>query len=119
MDYMEQALALARLALGQVSPNPAVGAVVTKNGSVIGQGYTRPPGSCHAEISALEQAGNIIVFSSRVSKRQKLQYSERVERITDWDTIQTRLKDVHSEAADVAVYQNKLQFNPEKHPLII
>jgi nickel-dependent lactate racemase len=67
----------------------------------------------------VKQAGNIIVFSSRVSKRQRLQYSERVEWMTDWDTILTRLKDVHGEAADVAVYQNKLQFNPEKHPLII
>jgi len=57
MDYMEQALSLAKLALGQVSPNPAVGAVVVKNGVVAGQGYTQPPGSCHAEILALEQAG--------------------------------------------------------------
>ena len=57
MDYMEQALSLARLALGQVSPNPAVGAVVVKNDEIIGQGYTQPPGSAHAEISALKQAG--------------------------------------------------------------
>jgi len=57
MDFMEQALSLARLALGQVSPNPAVGAVVVKDGEVVGQGYTQPPGSCHAEISALRQAG--------------------------------------------------------------
>lgn len=57
MEYMEQALSLARLALGQVSPNPAVGAVIVKDGVVIGQGYTRPPGSAHAELVALEQAG--------------------------------------------------------------
>ncbi len=57
MDYMSIALSLARLALGQVSPNPAVGAVVVKNGSIIGQGYTQPPGSDHAEIVALKQAG--------------------------------------------------------------
>ncbi len=57
MDYMEQALSLAKLALGQVSPNPAVGAVVVKNGVVIGQGYTQPPGSWHAEVLALKQAG--------------------------------------------------------------
>jgi len=57
MDYMEQALSLARLALGQVSPNPAVGAVMVKNDVVVGQGYTQPPGSCHAEVVALEQAG--------------------------------------------------------------
>ncbi|RJQ40515.1 MAG: bifunctional diaminohydroxyphosphoribosylaminopyrimidine deaminase/5-amino-6-(5-phosphoribosylamino)uracil reductase RibD [Dehalococcoidia bacterium] len=57
MEYVEQALSLARLALGQVSPNPAVGAVIVKNGVVIGQGYTQPPGSAHAEVMALEQAG--------------------------------------------------------------
>ena len=58
MDYMEQALSLARLALGQVSPNPAVGAVVVSGGVVVGQGYTQPPGSCHAEKVALKQAGD-------------------------------------------------------------
>ena len=57
MNYMEQALSLARLALGQVSPNPAVGAVIVKNEEIIGKGYTQPPGSGHAEIVALEQAG--------------------------------------------------------------
>jgi diaminohydroxyphosphoribosylaminopyrimidine deaminase / 5-amino-6-(5-phosphoribosylamino)uracil reductase len=56
MDYMEKALSLARLALGQVSPNPAVGAVLVKNGTIIGEGYTQPPGSHHAEIAALQQA---------------------------------------------------------------
>ena len=58
MDYMEQALSLAKLALGQVSPNPAVGAVVVKNGVVAGQGYTQPPGLWHAEVLALKQAGD-------------------------------------------------------------
>ena len=57
MDYMRQALALARLALGQVSPNPAVGALIVKDGEIVGQGYTQPPGMAHAEIMALHQAG--------------------------------------------------------------
>ena len=57
MDYMKQALSLAKLALGQVSPNPAVGAIVVKDGEVVGQGYTQPPGSWHAEVMALKQAG--------------------------------------------------------------
>ncbi|MFB0559317.1 MAG: bifunctional diaminohydroxyphosphoribosylaminopyrimidine deaminase/5-amino-6-(5-phosphoribosylamino)uracil reductase RibD [Dehalococcoidales bacterium] len=57
MDYMEKALSLAKLALGQVSPNPAVGAIVVKNDAVVGQGYTQPPGSWHAEVVALKQAG--------------------------------------------------------------
>jgi len=58
MDYMEQALSMARLALGQVSPNPAVGAVIVRDGEIVGQGYTQPPGSAHAEIVALQQAGD-------------------------------------------------------------
>ena len=56
MDYMKQALSLAKLALGQVSPNPAVGALVVKDGEAAGQGYTQPPGSWHAEVMALKQA---------------------------------------------------------------
>ncbi|MCL2141051.1 MAG: bifunctional diaminohydroxyphosphoribosylaminopyrimidine deaminase/5-amino-6-(5-phosphoribosylamino)uracil reductase RibD [Dehalococcoidia bacterium] len=57
MDYMEQAISLAKLAQGTVSPNPAVGAVLVKNGVVLGQGFTQPPGLRHAEIVALDQAG--------------------------------------------------------------
>ena len=54
---MAQALSLARLALGQVSPNPAVGAVIVKDGAIVGQGYTQPPGGDHAEIVALIESG--------------------------------------------------------------
>jgi diaminohydroxyphosphoribosylaminopyrimidine deaminase/5-amino-6-(5-phosphoribosylamino)uracil reductase len=56
--HMECALSLARLAVGYTSPNPAVGAVVIKDGLVVGMGYTRPAGSDHAEIMALRQAGD-------------------------------------------------------------
>lgn len=55
--FMECALSLARLAMGYTSPNPAVGAVIVKDGLVVGMGYTQPPGSQHAEIMALAQAG--------------------------------------------------------------
>jgi len=56
-QYMECALSLARLAMGHTSPNPAVGAVVVKDGLVVGMGYTQPVGSEHAEVMALRQAG--------------------------------------------------------------
>lgn len=55
-DYMQRALSLARLALVHASPNPAVGAVIVKDGIIVGEGYTQPPGSNHAEIVALQQA---------------------------------------------------------------
>jgi diaminohydroxyphosphoribosylaminopyrimidine deaminase/5-amino-6-(5-phosphoribosylamino)uracil reductase len=57
MDYMQRALALAGQALGRVSPNPAVGAVLVRDGRVVGEGFTQPPGGPHAEVVALEQAG--------------------------------------------------------------
>ncbi|MER3404936.1 MAG: bifunctional diaminohydroxyphosphoribosylaminopyrimidine deaminase/5-amino-6-(5-phosphoribosylamino)uracil reductase RibD, partial [Chloroflexota bacterium] len=54
---MLRALELADLALGRCSPNPAVGAVLVRDGLVVGEGYTQPPGGAHAEIMALRQAG--------------------------------------------------------------
>ena len=55
---LHRALTLARQALGSTSPNPAVGAVVAQDGVIVGEGYTFPPGQRHAEIGALEQAGD-------------------------------------------------------------
>jgi len=55
---MECALSLAKLAMGYTSPNPAVGAVIVKDGLAVGMGYTHPAGSEHAEIMALRQAGD-------------------------------------------------------------
>ena len=54
---MNRALALARRALGSVSPNPAVGAILVRDGEVVGEGWTQPPGQAHAEAGALRQAG--------------------------------------------------------------
>jgi len=58
VDFMGYALSLAELALGYTSPNPAVGAVVVKDGLVVGLGHTQPPGSAHAEVMALQQASD-------------------------------------------------------------
>ncbi len=57
MDYMTRALELANRAQGRTSPNPAVGAVVARDGQVVGEGSTQPPGQAHAEVVALAQAG--------------------------------------------------------------
>ena len=56
-QYMERALELGWSALGTTSPNPAVGCVIVRNGEVVGEGYTHPPGQRHAEADALRQAG--------------------------------------------------------------
>lgn len=54
---MAHALSLARRAAGSTSPNPPVGAVLVKNGAVVGEGHTQPAGGAHAEIEALAEAG--------------------------------------------------------------
>lgn len=55
-QWMRRALALARRAYGQTSPNPMVGAVLVKNGQRIGEGYHHQAGQPHAEIEALRDA---------------------------------------------------------------
>ncbi|WP_100374784.1 bifunctional diaminohydroxyphosphoribosylaminopyrimidine deaminase/5-amino-6-(5-phosphoribosylamino)uracil reductase RibD [Bacillus sp. FJAT-45037] len=55
--YMRAALDLTKLTLGQTSPNPVVGAVVVKEGVVIGVGAHLKRGDHHAEVYALEMAG--------------------------------------------------------------
>lgn len=57
MDYLREALDLARQGQGQTSPNPAVGAVVVQDGRIAGRGFHTWAGVKHAEILALEQAG--------------------------------------------------------------
>lgn len=56
-EWMERALVLAHRGLGTVWPNPAVGAVLVKDGRIVGEGWTQPGGRPHAETVALEAAG--------------------------------------------------------------
>lgn len=54
---MQRCLTLAREASGQTAPNPLVGAVVVKNGEIIGEGFHPKAGQPHAEVFALQAAG--------------------------------------------------------------
>ncbi len=59
VDGLRRALTLSQRALGRTSPNPPVGAVVLDlSGAVVGEGWTSPAGGPHAEVVALEQAGD-------------------------------------------------------------
>ncbi len=58
-SYMRGALALARRGLGNVWPNPAVGCVIVKEGTIIARGWTQPGGRPHAETEALSRAGEL------------------------------------------------------------
>jgi diaminohydroxyphosphoribosylaminopyrimidine deaminase/5-amino-6-(5-phosphoribosylamino)uracil reductase len=51
--FMQRALSLARRGLGKTSPNPVVGAVLVRNGRIIGKGYHKRAGGPHAEVFAL------------------------------------------------------------------
>ena len=55
--YMRQALDLARKGVGLTNPNPPVGAVIVKNGSVVGKGFHKKCGLAHAEALAIKAAG--------------------------------------------------------------
>ena len=57
--YMRHALGLARRGLGRTAENPAVGAVIVKQGRILGRGWTQPGGRPHAETQALRQAAEI------------------------------------------------------------
>jgi diaminohydroxyphosphoribosylaminopyrimidine deaminase/5-amino-6-(5-phosphoribosylamino)uracil reductase len=57
-SFLEEALDLASHGLGCTSPNPAVGAVLARDGQVVGRGYHTYAGVKHAEIVALEEAGD-------------------------------------------------------------
>lgn len=56
--YMSRALSLAKRGLGRTSPNPMVGAVIVKDGQIVGEGFHRAPGEPHAEVEAIKVAGD-------------------------------------------------------------
>ena len=56
--YMLRCLELAKKGMGNVAPNPMVGAVVVHNGQIIGEGYHRKYGEAHAEVNAINSVKN-------------------------------------------------------------
>lgn len=58
-SYMHRAVELARKGLGNTAPNPPVGAVLVRDGGIVGAGYHPSAGQPHAEIYALREAGNM------------------------------------------------------------
>ena len=64
--YMRRAIELAKKGSGHVNPNPLVGAVIVKDGEIIGEGYHECYGQLHAERNAIANAkkrGNNIAVS--------------------------------------------------------
>ncbi len=59
MQYMRLAIEQARKGQGRTSPNPCVGAVIVRDGIVVGQGFHRKAGTPHAEVHAIADAGDL------------------------------------------------------------
>ena len=55
-DFIQRALELAERGEGHTRPNPPVGAVIVKNGKIIGEGWHRRCGGDHAEVAAIKNA---------------------------------------------------------------
>ena len=58
-NFMREALRIAKNAEGRTSPNPMVGAVIVRDGKIIAEGWHRKAGTPHAEIHALNMAGEL------------------------------------------------------------
>ncbi len=56
--YMELATRMAERAVGLTAPNPPVGVIIVKDGSILSRGWTQPGGSPHAEVHAINQVKN-------------------------------------------------------------
>lgn len=59
IHYMSLAIELAKKGQGKTSPNPCVGAVIVKNGEIVGRGYHKKAGTPHAEVNAIADAGDL------------------------------------------------------------
>lgn len=57
---MREAIRLARKGIGKTSPNPVVGAVIVRNGKIMGRGYHKKYGDWHAEINAIKNANGSV-----------------------------------------------------------
>ena len=57
-QFLDKAILLAAIPVGEVSPNPYVGAVIVKDGKIIGEGFHAKAGTAHAEVVAIQNAKN-------------------------------------------------------------
>lgn len=57
IEYMSRAIELAKRGIGKVNPNPLVGAVIVNNSEIVGEGWHQKYGGKHAEVNAIEMAG--------------------------------------------------------------
>ena len=95
-DLIKKTLKLAERGRGKVSPNPLVGAVITKNDEIIAEGFHREFGGVHAEVAAFDSARQDVSGGT-------LFLLEIVE-----DHLKTGLRHIHQ--AETFRFQNLLGF---------
>ena len=71
-NYMRRCLQLAAKGLGSVQPNPMVGAVITYEDKIIGEGWHQKYGSAHAEINAISKEKELLKKSTLLRKFRTL-----------------------------------------------
>ena len=80
---MKLALELAKKGIGRVHPNPMVGAVIVKDGKILGQGYHKKCGEGHAEVNAFKDAEELDHFIGELqtfgSTKTQIVFSTSVE----------------------------------------
>ena len=67
--YMQRCLALAKMGMGNVSPNPMVGCVIVQDGEIIGEGFHQKFGEAHAEVNAINQV--LATYGTEAAMRLK------------------------------------------------
>jgi len=72
---MQRCLDLAALGMGNVSPNPMVGAVIVHDGKIIGEGYHRQYGEAHAEVNAVNQVLSQFAHAAELLKQATIYVS--------------------------------------------
>jgi diaminohydroxyphosphoribosylaminopyrimidine deaminase / 5-amino-6-(5-phosphoribosylamino)uracil reductase len=105
MEYMERALELGTRALGWCSPNPAVGAVIERDGVIVGEGFTQAPGKEHAEILALREAGAAAAGASLYVTLEPCSHFGRTPPCTE-AIIASRIRSVHAAILDPSPWVN-------------
>ncbi len=81
--WLARARALAQRARGRTSPNPLVGAIVARGGRVVGEGWHEGPGTAHAEVVALEAAGEQALGATLVVTLEPCSHHGRTPPCTD------------------------------------
>jgi len=81
--WLARSRALAQRARGRTSPNPLVGAIVARDGSVVGEGWHEGPGTAHAEAAALAAAGERALGATLVVTLEPCSHHGRTPPCTD------------------------------------